>query len=126
MRTFYCSNSTAQPAGLPTVDRRPNRPTFHHMGPNPNQRANPKPNLNPQMEKRMDQVNPQMNKRVNPRVISLERPGVQQEQKTTPYRFPAIRPIRPESSLSPDYPEDNLELPYTDLSHLVSFKFLLF
>ncbi len=111
---------TAQPAGLPTIDRRPNRPTFHHMGPNPNQRANPNPQLNPQMEKRMDQVDPQTNKRVNPRVIGLERPGVPQQQQNSAFRFPAIRPIRPESSISPDYPEDNQELPYTDLSHLVS------
>ena len=94
------------------------------MGPNPNQRANPNPQLNPQMEKRMDQVNPQRNQRVNPRVIGMERPGVPQQQNNTPFRFPAIRPIRPpESSVSPDYPEDSVDLPYTDLSHLVSYIF---
>ena len=126
------------PPGHPTIDRRPNRPPFHHMGPHPriDQRVSAQIDLLP--NRKLDRqgmqpvnldrqgiqpVNPRIRNQPHPRVISAgpERRGGPR-RKLPPFRFVPARPVQPEI-LAPEYTNEDPELPFADLSHLVIFLF---
>ena len=96
------------------------------MGPHPriDQRVSAQIDLLP--NRKLDRqgiqpVNPRIRNQPHPRVISAgpERRGGPR-RKLPPFRFVPARPVQPEI-LAPEYNNEDPELPFADLSHLVIF-----
>ncbi len=114
---------------MPTIDRRPNRPAFHHLGPNPTQQQQQHQQQQKMLlQKQQQQLKQQQQNGAAPqqklfatdtdRFVSqdqMERRGGPNQNRRNQNR---IRPTRPDV-IVPEVPADNVDLPYTDLSHLV-------
>jgi hypothetical protein len=122
---------------VPTIDRRPNRPAFHHLGPNPTQQQQQHQQQQQKMllQKQQQQLKQQQQQQQqngkapqqklfvtdNDGFVSqdqMERRGGPNQNRRNQNR---VRPVRPDVVV-PEFPADNLDLPYTDLSHLVTIK----
>ena len=116
---------TAQPqARVPTLDRRPNRPAFHHLGPNPRviPGAGKRQQLNAASAPQKDvstSTDADVDAESDEYVDTMERRGgpARNRFRNRPNAVP-IRPLPPDVVV-PDFPSENFDIPYADLSHLV-------